>query len=369
MVHDWLYGMRGGEFVLEDLLDLWPLADVHTLFYRPELVSAKINGRAIHPSALWRLPGAARWHRQLLPLYPWAMRGMKLDGYDLVISVSSCAAKAAPVPAGTPHLCYCLSPARYFYDQYEHYFGRLRGPKGVLVRRAIERLIEWDRATAASVTRFVAISYFVAERIRRLYGREAEVVYPGVATEYFTPGEVGAVREDFFLTVCSAVPYKRLDLIVEAFNVLGWPLMVVTRGPELEALRRIARPNVRFDASNPGREVLRDLYRWARGFVFAAEEDFGIAPLEAQACGCPVIALGRGGTAETVVPGETGVLYEEQSAESLVGALRNFDPRGFDTARLRAHAERFSRERFAQEFAEVARETLRPGLSTCARGR
>ncbi len=349
-VHDWLYSMRGGEMVLEELSDLWPLADIHTLFYEPHRLTRKINRHPVFPSSLQHLPLTRRLHRHLLPLYPWAMRRMRLEGYDLVISVSSCAAKAAPVPPGVPHLCYCLSPARYFYDQYDRYFGSLKGPKGWALRRIVDRLIRWDKENSSRVTRFIAISNFIADRIRRIYDREALVVYPPVATDYFTPPEVETVREDFFLTVSQAVPYKRLDVIVEAFSKFGKPLVAVTRGPELEALRAMAGPNVRFDVSHPGRSALRDLYRRARGFVFAAEEDFGITPLEAQACGCPVLALGSGGTAETILDGKTGILYGEQSAESLLEALERYDPADYDPAEVRANAERFSAERFRENF-------------------
>lgn len=353
IVHDWLYGMRGGEYVLEQVCGMWPLARIHTLFYEPQRISTAINRLPVHPSLLQRLPRTRRIHRYLLPLYPWAMKRMRLDDRRLVISVSSCAAKAAPAPRDAVHVCYCLSPARYFYDQYDTYFGEWRGARGWAVRRLVDRLIRWDKETAQGVTHFLAISRFVAQRIEQRYGREAEVVYPFAATDFYSPGNGSGNRSDFYLTVAEATPYKRLDLIVEAFNRLGLPLVVVTRGPELERLRRTARSNVSFNTSRPGRGTLRELFRSARGFVFAAEEDFGITPVEAQACGCPVIALGRGGTAETVVDGQTGLLYAEQTADALAEAVAAYDPGDFDPSAIRKHAERFSVDRFRYEFASA----------------
>ena len=353
-VHDWLNGKRGGERVLEDLCALWPSADIYTLFYEPHRVSSTINCRRVFPSVLQRFPRTRRHYRHLLPLFPWAVRRMDLRGYDAVISISHCAAKAAPAPPGVPHICYCLTPARYFYDQAEAYFGSRSSPLRWPVQMALERLRKWDQATAQNVTHFLAISRHVADRIRRFYGRKADVIYPAVATDFFTLPSPGNRRRDFFLTVSTAVPYKRLDIAVKAFNGSGRPLLVVGRGPGLEDLRRMARPNITFRPWVGMRE-LRDLYQRARAFVFTAEEDFGIAPVEAQACGCPVIAFGRGGVSETVVHGETGLLFPEQSEASLLQALREFDSADFDPAAIRANAERFNPERFRAEFVQSLR--------------
>ncbi|MBN1867630.1 glycosyltransferase [Candidatus Sumerlaeota bacterium] len=355
-VHDWLNGRRGGEKVLEELCALWPLADIHTLFYEPHLVSGAINRHAVHPSPLQRFPRSRRHYRSLLPLYPWAMRRMDLSGHDLVVSVSHCAAKSAPVPNGVPHICYCLTPARYLYDQSEAYLARVPAAARWLARKTIERLREWDQSTAFRVTHFIAISRFIAERIRHVYGLSSDVVYPPVDTDYFTPAPEGtAPREEFFLTVSANTPNKRLDVAVAAFNRLGRPLVVV--GPRVDQLRRMARPNVTL---RPwvGRNELRDLYRRARGFVFTSVEDFGITPVEAQACGCPVIAFGEGGATETVVPGRTGILFEEQSMYALIDALREYKPEDFDPVEIRRNAERFSTGRFRDDFLAATRNAL-----------
>ncbi|HUT25480.1 MAG TPA: glycosyltransferase [Sumerlaeia bacterium] len=358
LVHDWLYNMRGGECVLEEILGLLPQADIHTLFYEPDRVSPTINCRRIAPSVLQGFPFSRRLHRHLLPLYPWAMRRMKLSEYDVVISISSCAAKAAPVPRGKPHVCYCLSPARYFYDQYDAYFGGLPWPLSWTTRRMVDRLIEWDQNTSWRVSHFIAISKFVAERIRNVYRREAEIIYPPVAIDFFTPPPRGTGREDFFLIVAEAVAYKRLDVVVDAFNRLGWPLVIVARGPQLKALQRAARDNVRFVTRRLTRPELRDLYQRAQGFIYCAEEDFGLTPVEAQACGCPVVAYGRGGVAETVIHERTGLLFEEQSKVSLIDALRDFVPGDFNPLVIRRNAERFGRDRFCREFLRAVSRAI-----------
>ena len=355
LVHDWLNGMRGGERVLEQLGEIWPLADVHTLFYEPQRVSHAINRHRILPSVLQRLPLTRRYYRYLLPLFPWAMRRMDLREYDLVVSVSHCAAKAAPVPAGIPHVCYCLTPARYLYDQAGAYFGEGRGPAAWIRDGILRRLREWDQETAVQVTHFLAISRFVAGRIEQVYQRKAEVVYPAVETHFFTPPPPGTPREDFYLTVSAAVPYKRLDVVVDAFGAWGKPLVVVGRGPDLAGLRRRARRNIEF-LPWVGKRDLRDLYRRARAFVFSAEEDFGITPVEAQASGCPVLAFGKGGARETVREGVSGGFFAEQSVECLLDALSRFQPSSYDPAAIRANSERFACARFRREFIEALRK-------------
>jgi glycosyltransferase involved in cell wall biosynthesis len=351
--------MRGGERVLEDLCAMWPLAEIHTLFYEPHKISDLINSRAVHPSVLQRLPQTRRHYRMLLPLFPWAVRRMRVGDAELVLSVSHCAAKAIPVPPGVPHVCYCLSPARYLYDQADRYFGADGGPRAWLRNRLLDRLRRWDQATAANVTAFIGISQFIAARIERVYGRPAQVVYPSVDTDFYRP-DPSIHREEFFLLVCAAVPYKKGDVAVEAFNRWGRRLIVVGRGPELERLRRMARAHIEF---RPwvGRRELRDLYRRARGFVFIAEEDFGITPLEAQACGCPVVGYGGGGLVETIPDGVGGPHFAEQTAESLLGALEGYAPENFDASRIRGNAERFSPERFRESFLAALGRALSEG--------
>lgn len=354
IVHDWLNGMRGGEKVLEELFRLWPLAEAHTLFYEPHRLSPLLNSHPIHPSPLQRLPRTRRHYRQMLPFFPWAVNRMDFGEAELLLSVSHCAAKGAR-SAQAPHLCYCLSPARYLYDQGDRYFSEDRGWKKSLRQALLRRFREWDQATAQNVDHFIAISRFVARRIQKAYGREAQVLYPPVDTEIYTPGK--CKREDFYLTVCAAVPYKKLDVILEAFNRCRKPLVVVGRGPELPRLKALAQANIRFEPWL-GHRALRDLYRWARGFVFMAEEDFGITPLEAQACGCPVLAYGQGGLAETIPHQKTGLLFPAQQADALLEALDGFEKIEWDDAAIRANAERFGAERFRREFQVATADFL-----------
>ncbi|MFP4379534.1 MAG: glycosyltransferase [Candidatus Sumerlaeia bacterium] len=356
LVHDWLNGMRGGEHVLEDLCDIWPTAHIHTLFYEPDRMSEKINAHPIHPSPLQKLPFTRRWYRHLLPLFPWAVDRMDLRGYDLVVSISHCAVKAAPVPESIPHLCYCLSPARYLYDQADRYFGNEKGPKAWLRKKLLDRMRRWDRETASRPTAFVGISHFISRRIERVYARKADVVYPAVNTDFYTP-DPETERDDFFLIVCAATPYKKIDVAVEAFNKLGLRLKVVGKGPELARLQKMAGPTIELHQWLEEDE-LRQFYRRARGFVFVAEEDFGITPLEAQACGCPVIGYGSGGLAETIIDGKTGLHFSSQTPEALIEKLKQYRPEDFDSKDIRENAMRFSPDRFQQEFLQALRSVM-----------
>jgi glycosyltransferase involved in cell wall biosynthesis len=342
LVHDWLTGMRGGEKCLELLCEMFPRADVYTLVHRRGSVSAGIEAHPIRESWLARLPGGRRYYRALVPLYPRAIESFDLSGYDLVVSTSHCAAKGVLTRADTFHLCYCFTPVRYFWDLYPEYFGPGRGgPLGRLVAPMVaHRFRLWDRLSADRVDRFVAISRHVARRIAKHYRRGADVLHPPVDTRAFTPGPGASSREAApYLVVSALVPYKGVDLAVLAANRLRVPLRVVGTGPEAARLRRLAGPSVRFDGWLAP-EALREAYRGARALLQPHEEDFGIAPLEAMACGTPVIALRRGGGGEVVAPG-TGVLFDEGSLAGLIEAVRSFDPRSYDPAVLRARAMEF----------------------------
>ena len=358
LIHDWLTGMRGGEKVLELLCEQYPDADIFTLFHRPGSVSPTIERHRIRPSLLHYLPYARAHYRTLLPLYPFAIEQFDLDGYDLVISSSHCAAKAVIAPGRARHLCYCHSPMRYAWDQFDAYFGP--AAKGHLASRLfyrpiMARLARWDAATASRVDRFVANSRHVAGRIGRYYNREASIVYPPVDTTFYGPADVSP--ESHFLIVSALVPYKRIDLAIAACRQVGAALRIVGDGPERERLEREADGGVAFlgPLSN---EAIREEYRRARAIILPGEEDFGIVPVEAQACGRPVVAFGRGGALETVVDGETGVLFEEPTAASLAAALQRVAAMRIDPTRLRGHAEQFSRERHAQQMRELIAETV-----------
>jgi glycosyltransferase involved in cell wall biosynthesis len=359
LVHDWLTGMRGGERVLESLASLFPSAELFTLLHVPGSVTPAIEGHRRHTSIVQRLPGAARLYRQFLPLFPFAIEQFDLDEFDLVVSSSHCAAKAVVRAGRARHLCYCHSPMRYAWDQFDAYFGEERvGRLATLgLRRYMRRLARWDAETAARVDRFVANSHHVAARIRRYYNRVASVVHPPVDTAFFTPD--GRSSDNYLLVVSALVPYKRLDLAIAAAQAAGLPLRIVGRGPELGRLRRLAGPDVAFLGSLTNEEI-RELYRHAAALLLPGEEDFGMVPVEAQACGCPVLALARGGALETVVDGVTGVLVDESSVSAFADGIARVRRLQVDVAALRANAERFSEAAFLSGMTETVTNLLNP---------
>ncbi len=384
LVHEWLLTHGGSEEITGQLCRLFPEAELFTLVADPvPSLRALIGERRIHTSFLQRILTATRSHRRLLPLMPWAIESFDFTGFDLVISVSHAVAKGVRTAPGQPHLNICCSPMRYAWDLQEQYLeesGLSRGVKGFAARALLARLRAWDRRTATRPTDVLAISRFIAERIQRVWGRASGVLYPPVATEYFTPaadhgatgaGTLGAGREpDLWVTASRMVPYKRIPLIVEAFAQMPTRrLVVIGDGPEMPKARAVATPNVTLLGHQP-REALRDWLRKAQGFVFAAEEDFGIAPVEAMACGTPVVAYGRGGARETVVGvgtggPATGVFFDAQTPEAIVGGTRRLEAataRGEVTAAAcRGQAERFSEAVFRDgALAAVTRLTGLP---------
>jgi glycosyltransferase involved in cell wall biosynthesis len=357
LVHDWLTGMRGGEKALELICRAYPAADLFTLFHVRGSVSAVIEDRPIHTSLLQALPGIGGYYRNLLPLFPLAINRFRFDEFRLVISFSHAVAKGARVPGHVPHLCYCFTPMRYAWDQFDAYFGpdRVGWLASAILRQVLVRLARWDRRTAGRVSRYLAISQYVAQRIRRYYDREATIVYPPVDTDFYRPD--GSPAGGHFLIVSALVPYKRIDLAIDACRRLGAPLRIVGDGPERAALERRAGPGVEFLGHIDDHGVLRE-YRAAAAVILPGEEDFGIVPVEAQACGRPVVALGRGGALETVLPGETGVFASEATPESLAAALDGVSKLRLDPVRIRAHAERFSTTRYLDAFGTAIEETL-----------
>jgi len=357
LVHDWLTGMRGGEKVLEALCRIFPAADLFTLVHVPGSVSPLIEQRRIRTSFIQHLPRAGRLYRQYLPLFPWAVEGLNLDAYDLVVSSSHCAAKSVIVPAGARHVCYCHTPMRYVWDQFDAYFGpeRIGAAASAAARPVMSWLARWDRATAARVHRFVANSRHVAGRIARYYNRPATVLYAPVDTKFFSVG--ADTPEDWFLVVSALVPYKRIDIAVAAARRAGVRVKIVGTGPDEARLRAGASPHAEFLGAVDD-ATLRDLYRRAAALVLPGEEDFGIAPVEALACGTPVVALGRGGACETIEDGVTGRLVPEATADAFADAMRDVASRRFVRADLRARAEPFSAERFDAGFRAILQETL-----------
>jgi glycosyltransferase involved in cell wall biosynthesis len=356
LVHDWLTGMRGGERVLEAMLGLLPEPTIFALFHFPGSVSPSIERYPIRTSFLDRLPFARRRYRSFLPLFPRAVESFDLSGFDLVVSSSHCVAKGAIAPPGVPHLCYCHTPVRYAYEQFDAYFPKDRTRFYAAKRRLVARLRDWDRRTAGRPNRYLANSSAVADRIRRHYGREATVCHPPVDVDFFTSS--GEPRGGFLLAVGALVPYKRFELAIEAARILSRPLLIVGKGPEEKRLRVRASSSIEVVA-DVSRERLRDLYRTCAFFVQPGEEDFGIAAAEATACGAPVVALGRGGVRDIVRDGIGGVLYEEESGAGLAAAVRGAEAIRFDYTESRLSAERFSGERFAREFRKAVEELKR----------
>jgi len=342
IAHDWLVSMRGGERVLEVLCELFPRARLYTLVHRRGMLSSAIEGHDITTSFLQYFPFGRTHYQYYLPLFPAAIGSLTLDKADLVISSSSAVAKAVRVPHGALHVCYCHTPMRYLWDQYDDYFGRASGPVRLGMRLIRDPLRRWDARTAAGVNHFIANSRFVQERIGRIYGRTSAIIHPPVDTERFA---LSSVDEGYFLIVSALVPYKRIDLAVAACSALGERLVIIGAGSEERKLRAMAGPTVEF-LGRAGDEVVRARYERCRALIFPGVEDFGIVPLEAMACGKPVIAFGRGGACETVVDGVTGLLFQEQTADALQAALERFRGATFDGTAIRAHACRFDKRLF-----------------------
>ncbi len=347
LVHDWLTGMRGGEKVLEQIAAEFPGAPIHTLFHFPGRISPALEAHPIRTSFLQRAPGITRHYRHYLPLFPAAIEAFDLSGFDLVVSTSHCVAKGVIPGPGAYHLCYCHTPMRYAWDQEHTYFPRRTGAVARLRGLILSWLRVWDVASAPRVDRFVANSTFVARRIRRFYGREAAVLAPPVAIDRFTPpGETP--RRDFALVVAALAPYKRVEVAIAACAKLGLPLRIVGTGPERERLDRLAGAGTTF-LGQVSEEELRELYRHALCLVQPQIEDFGIAPVEALACGTPVVARGEGGVLDIVTDGVHGLLCQpdgEEEAGPLAAAIDKARDFAFNPERLRSRAEEFSAERF-----------------------
>jgi glycosyltransferase involved in cell wall biosynthesis len=367
IVHDWLETPGGAELVLRELLAVFPRADVFTMIDQRSPNERGLFGKTrITTSWLQHIPAVKRHYRSWLPLMPLALRSLDVSAYDLVISNSHAVAKGIRTHAGQTHICYCLSPMRYAWDlkaQYLREAGLDRGIKGKLASAMLDRMRTWDLANTPGVDVFVTLSQYIAERIDRAYGRGAVVVYPPVDTDFFTPGD--AAREDYYVTASRFVPYKRIDMIVEAFRHLAdRRLIVIGDGPDEAKIRSAAGPNVEL-TGRVSRDELRSYVRRAKAFVFAADEDFGIAPVEAQACGVPVIAFGSGGAAETIRglddEAPTGVFFNEQTASSLADAIRRFEAiqPPISAARCRENAMRFRAEEFRDGLRTVAELALR----------
>lgn len=348
VIHDWLTGMRGGEAVLEAILDAVPDADLYTLFHFPGSVSPKIESRNIHTSSLQRLAQRVKDYRQLLPLFPRAAREWNFGNYDLIISSSHCVVKGVDAK-GKPHLCYCHTPMRYIWDRFDDYFPRSKPLRRAAAMSMVPWLRRWDVRTSSEVTEFVANSAFVRDRIRRYYDRDAAIVHPYV-DDAFLNAPLANDRDDYHIVVSALVPYKKVELAVEAME--GRKLVIIGGGPLYERLRTRSGPNVELLGSVSRDRIIARLAR-ARSLILPGVEDFGITPLEAMALGTPVVALGEGGVRDSVVDGATGIFFDAPEVEALRRALDAVEGREWDRGAIREHARKFSRARFDREFHEA----------------
>jgi glycosyltransferase involved in cell wall biosynthesis len=348
LVHDWLNQVGGAEYVLEVLVRMFPGAPVYTSIYAPDRMPGGYRAWDIRTSFMQGLPGVARRHQIYLPAYPLAFAHVDLTGYELVLSNKSGFCHGVHTPPGAVHVCYCLAPTRYLW-QYETYAQReaLGKVANLALRPMLGPLRRWDYAAAQRVDHFIAISREIQDRIRHYYRRESTVIYPPVDIKRFNP--IAQPFGDYFLAGGRLIPYKRTDLAVQACSELRLKLLVFGDGRDRQALERLAGPTVTFLGRVSNEELAR-LYANARAFIFPGVEDFGIAPLEVQAAGRPVIAFAGGGALETVVDGRTGEFFGDQTVESLMQTLAGFDPGTYDPAACRANAEQFGEERFVDEL-------------------
>ncbi|MDA3799297.1 MAG: glycosyltransferase [Kiritimatiellae bacterium] len=356
LCHDWLTGMRGGERVLELLCKGFPDATISTLIANRESVSDIINQHEIVTSAMQKIPNISQHYRRFLPLLPFAMKTIPKPDCDLLITMNHCVAKAIPLHKETKHICYCFTPMRYAWTFYEEYFGT-NPVKAAFVKPLLAALRQWDKKTALNVTQFVAISEHIQKRIKKFYDLDSEIVYPHVAIDQWTLSSKKPSQE-FDLIVSAIVPYKKIDLAVEAYNKSGFPLRVIGTGSGLERLKAIAKPNVTFLERQSDESILEH-YQNCRMLIFPGEEDFGIVPLEAQACGRPVVAFDKGGATETIVRDKSGIFFKEQTVESLNEAVEKCVATDWNSEEIRANAEKFGPDNFITGMDRVIKKVLR----------
>ena len=355
VVHEWLVDHSGSEKVLEQLLAVFPEADLFSVVeFLPDELKYYIQHKEVTTTFIQRLPFARKHYRSYLSLMPLAIEQLDVSAYDIVISNSHAVAKGVITSSDQLHICYCHSPIRYAWDLYHQYLreaGLTRGIKGALAKVFLHYLRQWDLSTVNRIDYFIANSQYIARRIDKVYRRSATVIHPPVNTERFTLHEQ---KEDFYLTASRFVPYKRIDLIVRAFAAMpDKKLVVIGDGPDYNKVKAVAGNNVQLLGFQPF-EVLKHHMQRARAFVFAADEDFGMIPVEAQACGTPVIAFRKGGSLETVIEGKTGVFFSKQDTQHVIRAVENFEraPDAFTPTTIRAHAENFSIDLFRNHLKD-----------------
>jgi len=357
LVCDWLTGMRGGEKCLKAICEVFPGADIFTLVYYPQHFSGAFDGHAVRTSFIQRLPWNERTFRHYLPLFPKAIESFNFTPYDVVISFSHCVAKGVQTSSRIPHICYCHTPARYVWDMQSHYTANMGFIKKRIVSQMLARLKPWDIASAGRVNYYIANSNHIQQRIKRCYNQDSQVIYPPVDVNRF---QMSTTSDGYYLVLSAWVPYKRVDVAIQAFSGSKRKLVIAGRGPESERLKRCRQPNVEF-VDNPDDAMVEQLLGNCRALIFPGQEDFGIVPLEAQACGKPVIAYGAGGALETVVGIDsadshcaTGILYEDPSPQSLLNAVERFEQieDRFSPEHCRRNAQRFNTERYQSQMLQ-----------------
>ncbi|MBM9579239.1 glycosyltransferase [Leptospira sp. 201903070] len=356
IIHDWLNGMRGGELVLDSLFKIYPSADLFTLFYTPGKLNPRIEQRKITTAFTNNLPFKDSKYRWYLPLFPTAIESLDLKGYDLVISSSHCVAKGVITDPDSVHFSYVHSPMRYVWDLYYDYFPSRKGLKFFAFELISNYLRTWDAASSSRVDSFWSNSEFVARRIQKFYRRESKVIFPPCLPEKWKV--VSEKKDDFYLIVSAFAPYKRIDLAIEAFRKNGKRLVLIGGGQEFKKLTSHLPKNIEVLPHLKREEVL-EYYKKAKAFIFPGMEDFGIAPVEAQAYQTPVIAFGKGGALETVVSGKTGIFFQEQSVESLNEAIDRADRISWKTADFQKNVSRFTEEKFIIEIQKQVENRMR----------
>lgn len=356
LVHDWLTGMRGGEKVLEVLCELFPQATLFTLLHNPGSVSSRIEQMQIRTSFLQHVPFRKEKYRSFLPLFPKAIESFDLTGFDLILSTSHAVAKGAVPGPDALHICYCHTPMRYVWELYDEYFGpgRSNWPTRLLMKRIAPKLREWDVRTSSRVHYFVANSKNVAKRIQAYYQRTADVIHAPVDASQFV---LSTAVDDYYLIVSALVPYKRVDLAIEVFNRLGKRLVIVGKGPEQRKLESMAGSTIEFLGWQDSGHLV-SLYGRCKALIFPGVEDFGIVPLEAMACGKPVIAFAAGGALETVVEGKTGVYFDRQDPSALEAAVKRVEQMSFDAEGIRRHSLQFNRPLFKEKINRYIHEKV-----------
>ncbi len=360
IVHDWLVTYAGAERILEQIVNLYPDADIFSLIdFLPDDKRFFIKNKKVNTSFIQHFPFAKKKYRSYLPFFPMAIESFDLSGYDLIISISHCVAKGVKITKNQKHICVCCSPVRYAWDLRQQYLEESnlnKGIKRILANFLLDYIKNWDIKTVNRVTDYISISKYIMERVKNNYNCNSTVIYPPVDVEKF---QLCEKKENFYLTASRMVPYKKIPLIAEAFSKMSdKKLVIIGNGPEFDKVKRVSGRNVELLGWRDD-DVLKYYMSKAKAFVFAAEEDFGIVPVEAQSCGTPVVAFGKGGASETVVDGVSGLFFNEQSVESIIDAVKRFEDSydNFDPVRIRENAERFSVERFKKEFSDFVSRT------------